>query len=155
MNEYPTSKIIRSIEAVLEIVFKLAGVYITYLTFNFCAELLFKEDFNSNTLFSLLMLPALYLLRASNIIISPYFVKVSISENDVETRTGILTQRLDKLSLKTVENIEVVTTLGGRIFNYSTIYLYAYGSWVELPFLNNSDEIKQKIESKLNKIRGK
>jgi hypothetical protein len=101
------------------------------------------------------MLPALYLLRSSNIIISPYFVKVSISENDVETRTGILTQRLDKLSLKTVENIEVVTTLGGRIFNYSTIYLYAYGSWVELPFLNNSDEIKQKIESKLNKIRGK
>jgi hypothetical protein len=73
---------------------------------------------------------------------------------EVESRTGILTQRLDKLNLKTVENIEVVTILGGRLFKYSTIYLYAHGSWVCLPFLKNPNQIKLKIEAKLNTING-
>ncbi|MBA6377686.1 MULTISPECIES: PH domain-containing protein [unclassified Colwellia] len=154
MEKFPTSKVRRSTEAFLEIGFKLTGVYITYLAFNFCGEFLFEGEFNSDTLFSLLMLPALYVLKTAHVIVSPYFVKVRMSETEVESRTGILTQRLDKLNLKTVENIEVVTTLGGRLFKYSTIYLYAHGSWVRLPFLKNPDQIKLKIEAKLNTING-
>jgi len=154
MKEYPTSKITRSAEAFLEIGFKLAGVYITYLAFNFFGEFLFDNDFNSDTLFSLLMLPALYVLKTSYVIISPYFVQVRMTETEVESRIGILTQRLDKLNLKTVENIEIVTTLGGRLFKYSTIFLYANGSWVQLPFLKNPNQIKLNIEAKLEKING-
>jgi hypothetical protein len=154
MEKFPTSKVRRSAEAFLEIGFKLTGVYITYLAFNFCGELLFEGEFNSDTLFSLLMLPALYVLKTAHVIVSPYFVKVRMSETEVESRTGILTRRLDKLNLKTVENIEVVTTLGGRLFKYSTIYLYAHGSWVRLPFLKNPNQIKLKIEAKLNTING-
>jgi hypothetical protein len=154
MEEYSTSKVIRSVEAFLEIGFKLVGVYITYLAFNFCGEFLFEGNFNSDTLFSLLMLPALYVLKTAHVIVSPYFVQVKMSGIEVESRTGILTQRLDKLNLKTVENIEVVTTLGGRLFKYSTIYLYAHGSWVCLPFLKNPNQIKLKIEAKLNTING-
>jgi len=154
MEEYSTSKIIRSFEAFLEIGFKLFGVYITYLAFDFFGEFLFKGDFNSDTLFSLLMFPALYVLKTAHVIISPYFVQVRMTETEVESRTGILTQRLDKLNLKTVENIEIITTVGGRLFNYSTILLYAHGSWVQLPFLNNPEKIKQKIQVNLNKING-
>ncbi len=149
MKSCPTSKFIRSFEALLEIGVKLAGVYMTYLAFNYCGELLFENDFKSDTLFSLLMLPALYVLKNSHIIISPYFVKVKISETEVQSRTGILTQRLDKLNLKTVENIEVVSTLGGRIFKYSTIYLYAHGSWVQLPYLTNPKKIKSELEKNI------
>jgi uncharacterized membrane protein YdbT with pleckstrin-like domain len=155
MEKCSTSKVIRSVEALLEIGLKLAGVYITYLAFNYCGEILFEGNFKSDTLFSLLMLPALYVLKTSHIIVSPYFVKVKISETEVQSRTGILTQRLDKLNLRTVENIEVVSSLGGRIFKYSTIYLYAHGSWVRLPFLKKPNQIKKEIEAKLNMLNGK
>jgi hypothetical protein len=158
MEECSTSMVLRSIEAFLEITFKLVGVYITYLAFNFCGNYLFEGEFTSDTLFSLLMLPALYILKTSHIILSPYFVKVQISNTEVESRTGILTQRLDKLNLRTVENIEIVTTLGGRIggtlFGYSTIHLYAHGSWVQLPFLKKAHVVKADIEAKLNIIKG-
>ena len=155
MEEYSTSKVIRSVEALLEIGFKLTGVYITYLAFDFFGVFLFKNDFNSVTLFSLLMFPALYVLKTAHVIISPFFVQVRISETEVESRTGILTQRLDKLNLKTVENIEIITTVGGRLFNYSTILLYAHGSWVRLPYVVNPEKIKNQIESNLENVRSK
>lgn len=155
MEEYSTSKVIRSVEALLEIGFKLTGVYITYLAFDFFGVFLFKNDFNSVTLFSLLMFPALYVLKTAHVIISPFFVQVRISETEVESRTGILTQRLDKLNLKTVENIEIITTVGGRLFNYSTILLYAHGSWVRLPYVVHPEKIKNQIESNLENVRSK
>ncbi|UJF21504.1 PH domain-containing protein [Shewanella sp. OMA3-2] len=79
---------------------------------------------------------------------------VNISDTEVEARTGVLTHRLDKLNLKTVENIEVISTLGGRIFGYSSIYLYAYGSWVHLPFITNCDQVKASLEGKIDLLRG-
>jgi hypothetical protein len=76
-------------------------------------------------------------------------VRVKVSDYEVESKTGILTRRLDTLQLKTVENIEVVTTIGGKWFNYGTIYLYSYGSLVELPFIINVMNIKSDIENKI------
>jgi len=96
-----------------------------------------------------------YVLKGAHIIVSPYFVVVTISENEVQSRTGIFTHRLDKLQLKTVENIEIVSTLLGRVFNYSTILLYAHGSWVRLPYVVQPDEIKKQIESNLENVRSK
>jgi len=150
---YPTSKYIRGFEALGEIIFKLLGVYLTYIVFNWFGAFMFDSDFSSETLFSLLMLPALYILKTADEIASPKYVKVKISANEVESRTGIFTQRLDKLQLKTVENIEVVSTIGGRCFNYGTIYLYAHGSWVELPFLVNANEVKKELESKIETVK--
>ena len=102
-----------------------------------------------------MLLPTLYVLKGADIIIPPYFVGVKISENEVQSRTGIFTHRLDKLQLKTVENIEIVSTLLGRVFNYSTIYLYAHGSWVALPYVVHPEEIKTQIESNLENVRSK
>jgi len=150
---YPTSKYLRGVEALGEIFFKLLGVYLTYIVFNWFGSFMFDSDFSSETLFSLLMLPALYILKTADEIVSPKYVKVKISENEVESRTGIFTQRLDKLQLKTVENIEVVSTIGGRYFNYGTIYLYAHGSWVELPFLKNPDALKDDLVAKIALVK--
>ena len=99
------------------------------------------------------MLPALYILKTANEIVIPKYVKVKISDNEVESRTVIFTHRLDKLQLKTVENIEVVSTIGGRYFNYGTIYLYAHGSWVELPFLVNANDVKVELEAKIETVK--
>jgi uncharacterized membrane protein YdbT with pleckstrin-like domain len=153
MEPYSTSKVWRSAEAFIEIILKLVGVYLTYLIFNKLGQWLLDADFSSETLFSLLMLPSLYILKSADTVISPWFVKVNISDTEVEARTGVLTQRLDKLNLKNVENIEIISTLGGRIFGYSSIYLYAYGSWVLLPFITNCDHVKASLESKINGLR--
>jgi len=146
LSSVKTSKCIRSAEAFIEIFFKLLGVWITFLLFNLFGEVVIGQDFSSDTLFSVLLLPALYILKEGHIIIYPFFVKVRISAKEAESRTGIFTQRLDKLNLKNVENIEVVSTVLGRIFNYGTIYFYTYGSWVGLPFVVNATELKNKLE---------
>lgn len=147
-REIKTCKWIRSLEASLEIFFQLLGVYATFLLFNLFGEVFMGEDFSTSTLFSLLLFPALYILKTGHTIFSPFFVKVRVCDVDAESRTGIFTQRLDKLNLENAENIEVVSTILARIFNYGTIHIYTYGSWVSLPFVVNADELKDRIESK-------
>lgn len=149
----PTCKWTRIFEAFLEIIFKIVGVYLSYLLFNLIGEFSLGNKYQSETVYSLLLLPTLYVLKGAHIIVSPYFVVVKISENEVQSRTGIFTHRLDKLQLKTVENIEIVSTFLGRVFNYSTIYLYAHGSWVRLPYVIHPEEIKTQIENNLENVR--
>ncbi len=147
-----TSKWIRSTEAFFEIFLKLFGVYVTFLLFNLSGEVVMGEDFSADTLFSLLLLPALYILKEGHVIILPFFVKVRVSKTSAESRTGIITQRLDKLNLKNVENIEVISPLLGRVFNYGTLYFYTYGSWVCLPFVMGAHELKDKLEAVTNNL---
>lgn len=154
MKDYTTSKYIRGLEALAEILLKLFGVLCTYFVFNWIGKYMLESDFSSETLFSLLLLPSLYILKTADEIINPKYVKVRMSDNKVESRTGIFTQRLDKLELSTVENIEVVSTIGGRAFNYGTIYLYAHGSWVKLPFLINPNDVKIELEKKIAAVKG-
>jgi len=144
-----TSKFLRSIECAFEIAFKLAGVYLTFLIFNLLGESLLKTDYRADTLFSIVLLPALYIIKDAHVIFAPYFVKVIKSEKYIEAKTGILTQRTDKLGYETVENIEVVRTIGGRLFNYGTIFLYAHGSWVRLPSVIDPEKVQEMIESHL------
>lgn len=146
LSSIKTSKWIRSIEAIFEIFFQLLGVWGTFLLFNLFGEKIMGEDFSSDTLFSVLLLPALYILKGAHIIFYPFFVKVRISSKEVESVTGIFTRRSDKLDLKTVENIEVVSNILGRIFNYGTLYFYSYGAWVGLPFIMSASEIKNQLE---------
>ena len=71
---YPTSKYLRGIEAGIEIVFNLLGVFGTYIVFNWLGKYIFDSDFSSETLFSLLLFPALYILKSADEIVSPIFV---------------------------------------------------------------------------------
>ncbi|WP_019025651.1 PH domain-containing protein [Colwellia piezophila] len=151
----PTCKWIRIFEAFLEIIFKIVGVYISYLLFNLLGEFFLGDKYQSETVYSLLLLPTLYVLKGAHIIIPPYFVVVKISENEVQSRTGIFTHRLDKLQLKIVENIEIISTLLARVFNYSTILLCGHGSWIRLPYVVHPKEIQKQIERNLENVRGK
>jgi len=153
--EIKTSKFFRSIECALEIAFKLAGVYVTFLLFNLLGKAMLDTDYRADTLFSVVLLPALYIIKDAHVILAPYFVKIKISQRYIESRAGILTQRNDKLGFETVENIEVVRTIGGRLLNYGTIFLYAHGSWVRLPSVINPTKIQAEIEVKLKSKFGK
>lgn len=141
----------RSIEAFFELVAKLLGLVVVYAIFEFVGKSLMGEAFRSDTLLSLVVLPAIYVLKDSHRILEPYFVKILLSDEKVTVESGILTKRLDCLSLQNVENVELITTLLGRLCGYSTLYVYAYGSWVVIPFVESPLPIKERIEAGLSK----
>ena len=97
-------------------------------------------------LLSLVVLPSILVLKSSGKIIEPYFVKVFLNNETLSVKQGILTTYEDSLSLKTVENIEVTTTLLGKWLNYATIRVFAYGAWVTIPNIKNASSVKESIE---------
>jgi hypothetical protein len=142
----------RSVEATLEILVKLAGLYIVYKF----GSLIMNSVDASNTLFSILMLPALLILRDAHIILEPFTIKTIITDSEVSVTRGLLTRTTDKLSIKTLENIELIKTPMGRITifhwgNYGTLNLYAYGGTVIMPNLKKPEAIQKEIEAILEK----
>ena len=77
------------------------------------------------------------------------FIEVLTKDNSITVFSGILTRREDKLGFKSVENVEQVTTILGRIFGYSTIFLYAYGSWVRIPFIKDPENLRAWLEERI------
>ena len=149
-----TVKLVRSIEAALEILFKLAGLYLVYEFGNHIMDS--KEA--ANTLFSILLLPALLILKDGYIILEPFTIKTYITDNDVIVKSGLLTRTTDKLNIKTLENIELVKSPMARLPSpfwngYGTLNLYAYGGTVIMPYLENPEKVQKNIEEILNKIK--
>ena len=151
-KEYiPVARFTPSFEALLEVLAKLLGLAVVYIIFEAVGKWLMGEDFRSDTLLSLVVLPAIYVLKDSYTIFEPYFVKIHLSEENVTVETGILTKNLDSLNLKTVENIEIITSPLGRIKGYSTLHVFSYGSWVELPHVKSPAVVKERIESSITR----
>lgn len=153
-NNIGTVKLIRSIEALLEILIKLGGLYLVY---EFGSYVMDSDD-AANTLFSILLLPALLILKGAHIIFEPFTIKIYISDNDVTVKSGLLTRTTDRLNIKTLENIELVKTPVGRMGNrywakYGTLYLHAYGGMVIMPFLKEPEETQKRIEVILSKSK--
>ena len=144
------AKVIPAIEALFELAARLLGLMIVYIIFNKIGAYLTDDDFKPDILLSLVVLPAIYILKDLNFVLQPFFVKVWLADNDVTVDSGVLTKRLDCLNLANVENIELVTTFGGRFFNYATLHVYAFGSCVSLPHVINPLVIKSQIENAIN-----
>jgi hypothetical protein len=143
----------RSLEALLEILVKLAGLYVVYNL----GSLMMNLAETNNTLFSILMLPALLILRDAHIILEPFTIRTQITDSEVTVTRGLLTRKSDRLSIKTLENIELVKTPLGRLniglwCNYGTLNLYAYGGTVVMPYLKNPEGIQTDIEAILKQI---
>jgi len=71
---------------------------------------------------------------------------VSLSDNTISVKHGFLTTFEDSLNLRTVENIEVVTSVFGKVLDYATLRVYTYGSWVEIPNVKSPSKLKERIE---------
>jgi len=140
-----------AIEAAFRLVIEMLGLLVVFLVFREIGEWVTEDKFSPDILLSLVVLPAIYLLKDLPEILEPLFVKVNFSKEEIEVESGILTRSKDCLTLKNIENIEVVTTPLGRYFNYGTLNLYAYGSWVQLPnildYKNLQDSIKESINT--------
>lgn len=147
----PVERLWCSIEAILELAVKLLGLVVVYLVFEFIGKLITGGEFKPDTLLSLVVLPAIYILKELHVVLEPFFVNIILSDDQVTVESGILTRRLDCLNLKNVENVEMITTPFGRLFDYSTLVVYAYGSWVKIPHIKSPLPVKKRIEESIVK----
>ncbi|BEE06194.1 PH domain-containing protein [Aeromonas veronii] len=146
LNKIEVAKLPCAIEQTIDIFAQLVGLAIVYWLFTAIGEFLIGEGFSTDGLLSMVVLPAILVLKQSSEILQPYFVKVSIKDDKLSVTQGILTVFEDSLILDNVENVETITTLLGRVLDYSTIRIYAFGSWVVVPNVKNSQEIKKQLE---------
>jgi len=137
-------------ESVIDIFLQLLGLCIVYWLFKEMGESLIGDTFTPDLLLSLVVLPSIMVLKDIGSILDPYFIGVTLKGETVSVTTGVLTKFEDSLSLKTVENIEVVTTFFGRLKGYSTLRVYTYGSWIEIPNIKNAKGLKLEIENIMN-----
>ncbi|MBJ2146064.1 PH domain-containing protein [Vibrio sp. IB15] len=139
-----------AIEEIVDIFFQLVGLAIVYWLFTAIGEFLIGEDFSTDVLLSMVVLPAILVLKQSSEILQPYFVKVSVKGDKLSVTQGILTVFEDSLSLDNVENVETITTLFGRFLGYSTFKIYAFGAWVIVPNVKNPQKVKKHLEDIIN-----
>jgi hypothetical protein len=142
-------------EAFVDLILRLLGLCLVYLIFKKIGEYLIGDSFSGDILLSLVVLPSILVLKDIDTIIEPYFVSVFLKDEKILVKQGIFTTSEDSLSLKTVENIEVVTTILGKWMNYSTLRVYAYGSWIEIPNVKDAQVLKKKIEEEIKKSNSK
>ena len=135
-----------ALEEVVDILAQLVGLSIVYLLFTAIGEEIIGKDFSKDILLSMVVLPAILVLKQTSEILQPYFVEVELKNDTLAVKQGILTTFEDSLSLDTVENVETVTTILGRFLNYSTIRIYAYGSWVIVPNVQDPQNLKTKLD---------
>lgn len=93
--------------------------------------------FTPDLLLSLVVLPSIYILKDAYKIVEPFTVEVHTTDSDITVRMGFITQRVDRLLIKNIDNIEVTRTPIGRLLGYRTLHLYSAGGYVALPFLND------------------
>tara|TARA_Y100000310_G_scaffold243268_1_gene247738 strand:- start:6294 stop:6731 length:438 start_codon:yes stop_codon:yes gene_type:complete len=127
------------------------GLSVVYYSLNFILIFSGLLESESELMVSLLILPILVILKDANKILEPLTVIVKISEDEISVSRGLITRVIDKLEFKTVDNAEVVETLGGKLFGHATIRLYAPGGSVEIPFLYDYefflDDFKQRKQT--------
>ena len=140
-----------ALEEGLSLIIELLGLIVVFMLFREIGEWITDDNFSPDILLSLVVLPAIYLFKDVSEIIEPIFVKVQLSKDEVIVETGIFTRSKDCLKLKNIENIEVVTTLMGRWFNYGTLNLYAYGSWVQIPNIADYQKHQEDIQNHIQK----
>lgn len=148
-NEIETVKKIRALEAFLEIAIRILGLAVVYIIFEYIGSWLL-ENFLPDMLLSIVVLPAIYVLKDAYKIMDPFTVSIKQTETDISVKRGFLSQTVDKLLFKAVDNIEVTQTLLGRIFHFKTIVLYSAGGFVELPFVKSVHA--EKIENKVTEL---
>ena len=147
MDRLKTAKLPRAIEAACEIAVRLLGIFVVYQGFDFLLKTIEASSGSQDLLISMLLLPALYILKDSFCVIEPFSVRVEFYEMKVSVFRGLAPRVKDTLEFKNSENIEVITTIFGRVCGYSTVRLYSPGGYVEIPYVYQPEDIVSRVES--------
>ena len=142
-----TSKVVRSVEAFLEVVGRILGMLIVYLAFKHLLVCFGASVESQDLLVSMLLLPSLYILKDLYKVIEPATVRIEFHAKKITVLRGFSPRVKDTLEFKNSENIEVITTILGRFFDYGTVVVYSPGGNVEIPFVFKPDEVVEEIEN--------
>jgi hypothetical protein len=137
----------RSIEAIFEIAARLLGIFIVYRGFDFILRLFEASSGSLDLLISMLLLPALYILKDSFSAIEPFTVKAEFYDDRISVSRGLAPRVRDTLEFRNSENIEVITSVLGYFLDYATIRLYSPGGYVEIPYVFQPECVVSKVKT--------
>lgn len=146
MHKLKTSHKLRAFEASIETISKLLAIYMVYLVFNWLVENLLGKNLAEDTLLSLLLLPALYVLRDTDNIVDPFTVRVTLFSDKISVIRGISPRVNDTLEYQNVENIEIIKPILGWLCGYATVRLYSPGGHVEIPYVYKAEKVVSIVE---------
>ncbi|PAU35733.1 hypothetical protein CKF94_24130 [Vibrio coralliilyticus] len=146
MRKLKTSHKLRALEASIETISKLLAIYLVYLVFNWLVVTLLGKNLAEDTLLSLLLLPALYVLRDADHIVDPFTVRVTLFSDKISVIRGVSPRVNDTLEYQSVENIEIITPILGWLCGYATVRLYSPGGSVEIPYVYRAEKVVRIVE---------
>ena len=138
---------ISSIFIILFLVFNKIG--------NSLSEINILSDFSNHTdyLYSIFILPFIYCLGDIRYAFDSLFVTALIKDNCLTVKRGFFFTKYDKLYLKDVNNIEYYRTLGGKLFGYGRLDLYALGGILTLPYVKDNQHNFRIIKNIINEVK--
>lgn len=140
------------LEEIADCIFAVLKLVLLYYLINYLGKLNF-ENFNSEMLYSIFVIPLFLSLRRYLGMFESCFVSVKMEETCITLKRGFLYTKYDKLYLKDINNIELYRSFCGKIFGYSHMDLYAMGGYVQLPYIKNTKNNFKLIQKIMKKIQ--
>ncbi len=131
------------------------GLYIENVCFTFIKSVgLFITAFllsgifgaEEGIVYSVLILPLIAILKTAYLDFEPLFIHASYSDKAIIVRRGTAAESIERLDLRTVENIELKLTPVGKIRNSGTLDIYGYGGQVRIPYIKDPIAVQTKLE---------
>ena len=140
------------------------GLYIENLWFTFITAFLLSWAFGAEEgiVYSVLILPLIAILKTAYMDFEPLFIQASYSDRAIIVRRGTVAESIERLDLRTVENIELKLTPIGKIRNSGTLDIYGYGGQIRIPYIKDPIAVQEELESLIqnyksdheNKVKG-
>ena len=140
------------LEEVADGIFSVLKLIFLYYLINYIGKSKF-ENFNSEILYSIFVIPLFLSLRRYFGMFDSCFVSVKMEETCITLKRGFLYTKYDKLYLKDINNIELYRSFCGKIFGYSRMDLYAMGGYIQLPYIKNTKNNFKLIQKIMRKIQ--
>lgn len=126
---------------------KVTGLFVTA----FLLSWLF--DAEKGIVFSVLILPLVAILKNSYLDFEPLFIQVAYCDRSIIVRRGTAAESIERLDLRTVENIELKLTPIGKLRNSGTLDIYGYGGQIRIPYIKNPLIIQADLERLIQKYK--
>ena len=111
-----------------------------------------ESNFDTSFLYSVFLLPLLYSLRDVVHCFDSCWTKAYIEKDCIVVKRGFTYTAYDKLYIKDINNVELHRSLLGKICGYSDITLFALGGLVSIPFIKDTEQNFEAIETVIKQV---
>lgn len=147
------------LENFLRIGFRIVLFCGLFCFFNKIGELLASQEwfftesnFDTSFLYSVFLLPLLYSLRDVVHCFDSCWTKAYIEKDCIVVKRGFTYTAYDKLYIKDINNVELHRSLLGKVCGYSDITLFALGGLVSIPFIKDTEQNFEAIETVIKQV---